>query len=445
MAYQPPSHPVEVLQKIEIEEGLEPDDPRCVETQAARGRQKTFNRLAIKLGLSLSDSRLCAPKQQHVLFFGHRGSGKSTELRRYARDLHGPGRFFVVRVDINDVLDRHNLRYADILMAIARLLIQHLRDAEVTLSADALHPLESWFAEKVLTHEEIKDFSLLVETSAKAKGGIPYLLEMFGGFTSAFKRNSTYKNSLREIIRNTFGDFVLAFNHLLRDAERALTAGNLAQRVLFIIDNTDKLSGEDSARLFIADAEQLLAIEALVVWAAPINMKYETTFAGKLDADLVLPMIKLYEKDGAIWSAGWEALRDILLRRAAPSLFLSDAEVERLIDHCGGHPRELLRLLKLCCEFAEGSYFDANTVDLAIKQLASEYRRFLKPEDYTLLAKIDGDDIHAGNDERTKILLYNLALLEYNDGSWRRSHPVVRTLEGYQRARSILQSAAAGS
>lgn len=442
MNYRPPNHPVEVLQKIEIEEGLEPDDPRCVETQAARGSQKTFNRLAKKLGLSLADGRLFPPTQRHVLFFGHRGSGKSTELRRFARDLHKPERFFAVRVDINDVLDRHNLRYADMLMAIARLLIEKLRDAHVTLSSDALQPLEDWFIEKVLTREEIKDFSLLVETSAKAKGGIPFLLEIFGGFTSAFKRNATYKDSLRQIIRNTFGDFVFAFGHLLREAERALTAGNLARRVLFVIDNTDKLNSDDSDRLFITDAEQLLAIEALVIWAAPINMKYETTFAGKLDADLVLPMIKLYEKDGVRYEAGWNAMRDILLRRADRSLFVNDADIERLIEHSGGHPRELLRLLKLCCEFAEGSHFDANTVDLAIKQLASEYRRFLEPDDYALLAKLDGDEIHAGNDQRTRRLLYNLALLEYNDASWRRSHPVVRTLEGYQRARAALPSAA---
>ena len=71
-------------------------------------------------------------------------------------------------------------------------------------------------------------------------------------------------------------------------------------------------------------------------------------------------------------------------------------------------------------------------MDLSIKQLASEYRRFLEPEDYTLLAKIDRDNTHTGNDERTRKLLYNLALLEYNDGSWRRSHPVIRTLEGYR-------------
>lgn len=94
----------------------------------------------------------------------------------------------------------------------------------------------------------------------------------------------------------------------------------------------------------------------------------------------------------------------------------------------------LLRLLKLCCEFAEDDRIDAATVDQAIAQLASEYRRFLEPEDYRLLAAIDADPVQSGYDERARKLLYNLALLEYNDGSWRRSHPVVRTLEGYRRA-----------
>lgn len=41
---------------------------------------------------------------------------------------------------------------------------------------------------------------------------------------------------------------------------------------------------------------------------------------------------------------------------------------------------------------------------------------------------------HVGNDERTRNLLWRLALLHYNDGSWRATHPAVRRLEGYQQA-----------
>jgi hypothetical protein len=148
----------------------------------------------------------------------------------------------------------------------------------------------------------------------------------------------------------------------------------------------------------------------------------------------VLPMIKPCERDGTPFVPGQDALRDILLRRADRSLFAGPAEIQRLVDACGGHPRELLRLLKLCCEFAEGDLIDAGTVDAAIRQLAAEYRAFLDREDYVLLQKLDADGVHAGNDERTRRLLQNLALLEYNDGSWRRTHPVVRTLEGYRLA-----------
>lgn len=120
----------------------------------------------------------------------------------------------------------------------------------------------------------------------------------------------------------------------------------------------------------------------------------------------------------------------MLLLRANESLFASDAQVDRLVEHCGGHPRELLRLLKLCCEIADGR-IDAAVVQRAIKQLASDYRRFPKPGDYALLRAIDEQPANGGNDERAQELLYRLALLEYNDGEWRRSHPVIRTLEGY--------------
>jgi len=327
-------------------------------------------------------------------------------------------------------------------MAMARALLERLRDEGIALPGDALCELESWFADKVLSHEETKELAVGVETSVTAQGGFPYVLALLGRFTTAFKNNHTYKESLRRVIRNAFADFAVAFNALLRRAEETLNSANKALRVLFLIDGTDKLRGEDTRLFFVYDVEQLLAITALAVYTAPITLKYESNLAGKLDADLVLPMIKLYEKNGGRCDAGWDAMRDLLLRRANHSLFASDAEIERLIAHSGGHPRELLRLLKLSCEFAEDDVLDGVTVDLAIKQLAAEYRRFLEPDDYALLARIDGDDVHAGNDERTRRLLYNLALLEYNDASWRRSHPVVRTLEGYLRARADVSSAA---
>lgn len=438
MSYQPPQHILNVLQQIDFEEALGPDDPRYVDTRAARGSQGTLDRLARKFGLQLSDGTFFPPTSKHVLFFGHTGSGKTTELKHYARELHGPDRYFVVEVDITLELDRNNVQYADVLMAIARGLVAKIDAQGISLGSDVLAELESWFDERVLTSEEGKTFATGLGVEARAEGGVPWLLKLFGKFTADFKANVTYKDALRTVIRNSFTQFVQAFNRLLRWTEQALEAAGAGRRVLFIIDGTDKLRSEDTRRFFVEDAEQLLAIAGHLIYTAPLALKYEGNLVGKLQSDLVLPMIKLHQRDGARHEAGWSALRELLLKRADRSLFATDADIERLIEHSGGHPRELLRLLGLCCEFADDNRIDAAAVEQALRQLASEYRRFLEPEDYALLARLDADPLHGGNDERTRRLLYNLALLEYNDGSWRRSHPCIRRLEGYERARDAI-------
>ncbi|PMS35676.1 hypothetical protein B0G57_101722 [Trinickia symbiotica] len=432
--YHPPSHLLQVLQRIEYEQALQLGDPRYVDTREARGSQRTLSRLAKKFGLDLKTDVLYAPEAKHVLFFGHTGSGKTTELRHYARELSGPNRFFIVEVDVVQVLDPNNLQYADTLMALAQALLLRLNEESIHLGQDSIGEIEKWFSERVLEAEEGKEFSAQLEAGAKAKGGIPFLVDLFAKFTASIKANASYKDKLRRVVRNNFTQLKDAFNGFVRKAEETLQAAGKAQRILFVIDGTDKMRGEDTQKFFIEDAEQLLAITAFVIYTAPLSLKSGGNLAGKLDADLVLPMIKLQERDGSPCAAGARAMSEILLRRADRKLFASEAEIDLLVEYSGGHPRELLRLLKLCCELAEEQIIDEATVRAAIDQLAAEYRYFLQPDDYALLVRIDADPLHEGTDERTNKLLYDLALLQYNDGSWRRSHPVVRTLEGYIRA-----------
>ncbi len=433
MAYAPPDSLLEVLQKIQYEEALPADDPRYVETQTARGSEKTYSRLAKKIGYDPASTAFFPPSQSHVLFFGHVGSGKTTELRQYARRLDDSKRFCVIEVDAVEKLDVNNLQYADALMAMAEALVATMRDGGYTIDAADLEPLHNAVASVVTTRSTGRAVSAEVKAEASAGGGLPGLFKLLASFTASAKTNATVKTEWRSEVRNTFTVLASAFNQLIRGAEAALQSAKRADRIVFLLDGTDKMRGEDTQRFFVYDAEQLLAIQAFVIYSAPLHLKYIGSLAGKLDADLVLPMIKLSERDGSRCDAGVTALTDLLLRRADRSLFASESEIERLVQHCGGHPRELLRLLKLCCEYAD-ERIDAKAVDLAINQLASDYRRFLEPEDYALLVRLDRDEIHAGNDERTRQLLYRLALLEYNDGGWRRSHPVVRLLEGYRGA-----------
>ena len=430
MDYQPPSHLLEVLQKIEYEEALSDQDPRYVDSQEARGSEKTFTRLARKFGWDPASNAFFAPYEKHILFFGHIGIGKTTELRRYALQLNASRRFYVVEVDVLAKLDRNNLQYTEVLMAMAETLLERLHADGFVLGAEALEPLQRWFGNVVETQTTTKELSAELKTVAEGGGGIPGLIKLLATFTAAFKTGSSQKSEWRREIRNDFTSLALAFNTLIRLAEAQLARKGRAEQLLFLIDGTDKMRGEDTQQFFVQDAEQLLAIKTLVIYTAPLHLKYDGRLGGKLDADIVLPMMKLYERDGGRFEAGWSTMRRLLLLRADRCLFASDAEVDRLVEFSGGHPRELLRLLKLCCELAEDR-IDASVVQTAIEKLAADYRYFLKPADYALLKTIDSNPVDGGNDEQAQELLHRLALLQYNDGTWRRSHPVVRTLEGY--------------
>ena len=450
--YQPPTDTLKVLCDIDVGEALADDDPRYVPTTEARGGERTMAQLARKLGLSLADGSFHPATTRHILFFGHTGSGKSTELRRYAAkyagDFSGKRHIFYVEMDVNKVLDRNNVKYADIVMAMAKELCQRLMDEGVDVTGDPVRELQECLANRVLSSTKTQELSAEINTKAQGKLGIPWLVELFAGFTAGFKTNASYKEELRSEIRNHFTPIAEAFNRFLRAVETALNQRGLGQRILFLVDGTDKLRMENVRQFFIEDAEQLAAIEALVIYAAPIALKYEGGLAGKLDADLILAMVKLAEEDGQPFDPGLQAMRAILLRRADRSLFADEAVIDKLVDHSGGHPRELLRLLKLCCEYDTDNRIDDTIAERALDALAADYRYFLTTEDYQILAAVDGGDGPVGSDAGIQRLLYNLALLQYNAGAWRRTHPIVRRLKGYQQAmaaQAAAKAAAAGA
>lgn len=440
MVYRPPTHILEVLQKIEYEEALPAGDPRYVNTETARGSEHTFSRLARKFGWDPARGAFFAPKEKHVLFFGHIGSGKTTELRRYAKQLNDSKRFYAVEVDVLTKLDRNNLQYTEVLMAMAESLLERMVGDGYDISDGDLRPIRSWFATATQTRATTREASAELKAGLEAGGGLPGILKLFGGFTAAFKTGASQKDEWRQEIRNRFTSLAQAFNGLIVSAQMLLKQSGRAERVLFMIDGTDKMRGEDTQQFFVQDAEQLLAIEVLAIYTAPLHLKYDGRLGGKLDADMVLPMIKLCESDDHRCEAGWAALKEMLLRRADGTIFATDAEIETLVEYSGGHPRELLRLLKFCCEMA-GDRIDAAVTQRAVHQLAAEYRYFLTSADYQRLAQIDASPAQDGNDEADRELLHRLALMQYNDGTWRRSHPVVRTLVGYIQARDALVAA----
>ena len=444
--YQPPDDIWEVNRRLRVDEPLDGEnDPRWVDTGAARG-EYSHHRLYRMLGVNPDGAapRLgTSPDRSYYLFCGHRGCGKSTELRRVRNDLHSPTLYYVVFADAAQELDVNNLRYQDILLHLASKLVEQLRSDDIGIERVHLQRIEDWFTQRVEMQQETRELALEIKAGAGVETGLPFIGKVFAKFSDVFKTNSTYKTELRRTLQNYFTDFADAFNHLIEAAEEAVRAAGMGRRILFVIDGTDLLRDEDARAFFIADVHQLQQVRGLFIYCAPIHLIYEgTTIEQSFDRIFSLPMIKVENADGSPNEIGRKAMRQMLYRRAAPNLF-DDGVADALIEQSGGHPRDFLRLLRSAFMFAERNRFDHDSVRRAARDQANVFRRFLDTEDYQILATIDSNPKKLPHSDRTRHLLYNLALLEYNDFFWR-SHPVIRTTDAYRIARAALDSAGDG-
>ncbi|MEM9463367.1 MAG: hypothetical protein AAGF11_55005 [Myxococcota bacterium] len=414
---------------------LESGDPRLVDMSAARGN---FSRthLLRKLGVdprSYAVDR--APRRCYALLSGHRGCGKSTELRQIADKLGSPKGYRVVFVDAQNTLDPHNLQYPDLFLSLASELVSGLREREIELDKVHYERLQQWFSTRIESHQSTREFAVEIKAGAKVEAGLPLLGKLFAACANAFRSNSTYKTELRKIVQNSFSEFAEAFNLFIKAAEEALGRIGWHGRILFVVDGLDRLSTEDARRFFVTDINQLQQVEGVFLYVAPIHMLYTSNAVNQAFTTYKLPMIKLTEKgsDERIESA-YEALRTLVYRRVDPALFSGGEVVDTLITHSGGHPRDLIRLLSYAYESAEREILDAGAAESAIQRMASEYNRLLHTSDYPLLRRIDDSPKRqAPSEERVHELLHNLVLLEYNDYWWQ-THPLVRRLPGYDNA-----------
>lgn len=430
----PSNIPLEVLQNLNWEEPVTPGDARFVNTDAARG-EDVQQRLMRKFGLDQARNKLFAPSTKHVLFFGPIGCGKSTELLRLHASLRQGSLLYPIRLNLRNEVDINNLQYSDMLMAMATAVVQELEALNISVAQAELEKLGNWFKEHVKTQESMREFSAEIQGQASVELSIPFLAKLMSQITSKFKNSSSHKTSLREVVRNSFTQFAQAFNALIAAAELGLQNRGLGQRLLLVVDGTDKIPLDDASRLFISDTEQLLAIHALVLYTAPINLKYGGTTHSKLDTEVVLPIIKLIDQQGNRLPDGWQAMRQILAGRIDLQVFSDPNSIDKIIAYSGGHPRELLRILGLACELTDNDSISPATLERAADKLADEFRYWLAPEDYAFLAATDhAQGAFLGMDQRSSNLLWRLALLQYNNGSWRLSHPLLRRLPEYQKA-----------
>ena len=132
-------------------------------------------------------------------------------------------------------------------------------------------------------------------------------------------------------------------------------------------------------------------------------------------------------------------MRKILEARMDLALLFTASAVRDLCRYSGGHPRDLMRMVRQACVYAPGDVWPqpitADVVKRAADQLVATYSRMIPEAHYAKLAQVYLTK-RVESDKTHELMLYNLSVLEYINGlpAWHDVHPAVTCLPKFQEA-----------
>lgn len=389
-----------------------------VETDEARG---------VNAALMLSDFfSINRDEPQKVLFLGHRGSGKSTELFRFGEYLKED--FRIINFSIKDEADIADLEYSDLIFIILRKLYEQAKDDNIEINEHVLSNLDHyWHDEKLI--ESLKIEKAAVEAEVKVKGG-------FWGFISAhvrgiFSIGSETKEVVREFIRPRLSQLLSSANDLIDDITRKY--GQKGKTPLLIIEDLDKLDLAIAEDLFLKRKNILTAFEIHVVYTFPIFLHYSEKFneiESAFDHYELLSMIKVKQVTGEPYQKGHEIIRKVVQKRADLNLFEPEA-LDYCIQKSGGSLRHLFEILQnavldIRVRNRDAQKLDNQAVENAYKKLRSYFERTITRDHLAILKSVyESSDKKPTADDALKELLNCMAVIEYNGDRWCDLHPAV--------------------
>ncbi len=375
---------------------------------------------------------------------GMRGTGKTSELAKYAKLFSSPGCFFPVVCNIDKELDMDKVQYMDVLIFQLQKLIEQAEFVGLNLNDSIVKSMNNWFRDRV---REINK-SLKVSGNAEIEfdpgetslGG--RLLSVLLGVTAKLKAglqgSAERADKIRESFKNNFTDYAPKFNEFLEEVNQQLRAQGIAREVLFIIDGLEKtFSAEQRRRLILEESNRILKIKANTIFTLPVELIKEEAIIRQFSDVVIFPFIKVEDRDGTPVAAAVERYKEFVYKRIDRSLFESEAVVEKAIRYSGGSPLQLLLILEYAnYSLSEGqTTLDMAAVERSIARLANQLGRNVEEKEIALLKQLE-KDLAAGKSIGLKAELQPLLeknyVFEYNDGSYKAINPLVKASAYYQ-------------
>ena len=431
---------------------LEPGDPYYADLSAARGTRELRSMRQYLQNCLASDRHACA------VFIGHRGSGKTTELRRLEGALRS--QFTWLHLEVDPSLERDS-DYTDLFLWLTHALVRFFAEQGLPLDAAKVAAVAAWFAERSIenTEERKKEIELAAqaETSSQAGANLGVFsasLKLLARLQARVIGSLQQRTVIRQQLQYWSQELLEKVNDLLEHARTVLKAADRPGRLLIVQDNLDRMLPESALRLFRDNGDMLTKIEADCIWTAPINAQLAPFDIGRIfPSRFTMPTVKIHDRDNAPVPDGIEGLVTLLAQRIELGLVFASREVAAfLAARSGGSVRDLLRLVgqaALAAQVDDYTVIEQDSAAEAVKKLRIDFQGRFVPGDayYPLLATVfftkrDAGLMESGTPEQAASnqhffaeLLVNGSVLEYNgEESWFDVHPAILDIRAFRDA-----------
>jgi energy-coupling factor transporter ATP-binding protein EcfA2 len=377
-----------------------------------------------------------------LLFTGHRGCGKSTELKRIQQRWEVDYR--VIYLEANEETDVNDAEYTDLYLIVIKQVEFALREMGERFDEQLLQGFELWFKEVTKEDEKSVESSVSLSGELSVGGNAPFLAKLLVKLLAQIKGAEKQKTVIRQTLQRDISRLKAEINLLLRDAYDKIKH-LYPKGFLLIFDNLDRVPPAVGNHLFFDYAAQLQELDCTIIYTVPISVlcspkSISNTFG---EDPHIVPMVNIYNLvrencDLDHKQAGLDAIASVIERRVnAEVLFKSREQLMALAKASGGHVRQLMQMMRTACQTAATRKHDkiqADDVTYAINQQQFSFERFVPDDHYPLLVKVCLSK-KVTNDDVGQLMLFNTSVLEYNGNDrWNYPNPVVKQSAFFQQA-----------
>ncbi|MFM6037003.1 MAG: P-loop NTPase fold protein [Sphaerospermopsis kisseleviana] len=382
-----------------------------------------------------------------ILFTGHRGSGKSTELKRIQNIWEE--NYHVIYLEVNEETDINDANFTDLYLIVIKQVEFTLRKLGLKFDERLLKSFENWFKEITEENEESVEKSVSVESEASLGADAPFIAKLMVKLLAQIKASDKQKTSIRQTLEKDISRLKADINLLLDDAYAKLRKKYPNYKGLLIIfDNLDRVPPGVADHLFFEYAAQLQELHCTIIYTiytVPISVLCSpknplSLFDGNPH---IVPMVNIYQFDRQSShlqdnQTGLEAVASLIEKRVdIDAVFNSRNELLELAKASGGHVRQLMQIMRAACLRASTNDHDkiqAEDIVYAVKQQQFSFERFIPNDHYPLLVQVCiNKDV--SKDDIGQLMLFNTSVLEYNgDNRWNYPNPVVMQNEFFRQA-----------